>query len=73
VYPWVVANDRIRALGWHPGNTNEEAFVAAHEAGPLDMLNARRRQQISLGIAGGLLAAIAGTIGWLVFRRRARR
>ena len=73
VYPWVVANDRIRALGWQPDNSNEEAFVAAHEAGPLGMLNARRRQQISLGIAGGLLAAIGGTIGWMLFRRRVRR
>ena len=73
VYPWVVANDRIRALGWQPSNSNEEAFVAAHEAGPLAMMNARRRQQISLGVAGGLVATIVGTIGWVLFRRRVRR
>jgi nucleoside-diphosphate-sugar epimerase len=72
VYPWVVANDRLRALGWHPSNTNEEAFVAAHEAGPLGMLNARRRQQLALGATGGVLASVAGTITWLVARRRRR-
>lgn len=72
VYPWVVANDRLRSLGWQPANTNEEAFVAAHEAGPLGMLNARRRQQIALGATGGVLAAILGSVVWLVVRRRRR-
>ena len=70
VYPWVVANDRLRALGWRAENTNEEAFVAAHEAGPLDMLNARRRQQIALGVSAGLVTAIIGAVAWLVLRRR---
>lgn len=72
VHPWVVSNDRMRALGWQPGNTNEEAFVAAHEAGPLDMLNARRRQQLALGATAGVLAAGAGVVGWLLVRRRRR-
>ena len=72
VYPWVVANDRLRALGWQPSNTNEEAFVAAHEAGPLGRLNARRRQQLALGATGGVLAGVAGGFGWLVLRRRRR-
>ena len=70
VYPWVVANDRLRALGWQPANTNEESFVAAHDPGPLAMLNARRRQQIALGASGGVLAAIVGAAAWLVVRRR---
>ncbi len=70
VYPWVVANDRLRALGWRAENTNEEAFVAAHEAGPLDMLNARRRQQIALGMSAGLVTAIIGAVAWFVVRRR---
>lgn len=72
VYPWVVANDRLRSLGWQPSNTNEEAFVAAHDAGPLGMLNARRRQQLALGATGGVLAGIAGGLGWLVLRHRRR-
>lgn len=28
VHPWVVANDRLRALGWEPRHTNEEAVLA---------------------------------------------
>lgn len=72
VYPWVIANDRLRALGWQPANTNEEAFVAAHEPGRLSMLNARRRQQIALGASGVLLAGAAATFGWLLIRRRRR-
>lgn len=27
VHPWVVANDRLRALGWAPRHSNEEAIV----------------------------------------------
>lgn len=73
VHPWVVSNDRMRAVGWHPRNTNEEAFVAAHEAGPLDMLNARRRQQLALGISAGVLAAAGGIVAWLLLRHRRRR
>jgi len=28
-YPWVVANDRLRAAGWQPQHTNEAAIVAS--------------------------------------------
>ena len=31
-YPWVVANDRLRAAGWEPRWSNEEAFVAGTRA-----------------------------------------
>ncbi len=31
-HPWVVANDRLRAAGWVPAHSNEEAFVAGHRA-----------------------------------------
>jgi nucleoside-diphosphate-sugar epimerase len=73
VYPWVVANDRLRALGWTASNSNEEAFVAGHDPGPLDRLNARRKQQITLGIVGGAMAASVATAVGLVVRRRRRR
>jgi len=74
VYPWVVANDRIRALGWRATNSNEEAFVAGHDPGPLDRLNARRKQQLALGIAGGaIVAAVAAATAGLVVRRRRKR
>lgn len=73
VYPWVVANDRLRSLGWRATNTNEEAFVAGHEPGPLDRLNARRKQQIALGVTGGVLVGAVGAIVAVVLRRRRRR
>jgi nucleoside-diphosphate-sugar epimerase len=73
VYPWVVANDRLRSLGWSASNTNEEAFVASHEPGPLDRLDARRRQQIALGVTGGVLLGAIGTVVALLLRRRRRR
>jgi len=71
VHPWVVANDRIRDLGWEPRHTNEEAYVAGHEPGVLDTMDARTRQRLSLAAAG--LAVFAAV--WLVVRlvRRLRR
>ena len=42
VYPWVVANDRLRSLGWRAENTNEEAFVAGHELSPLSVREATK-------------------------------
>ena len=27
VHPWVIANDRLRAAGWRPQHTNEEAII----------------------------------------------
>jgi hypothetical protein len=73
MYPWVVANDRLRSLGWSATNSNEEAFVAGHEPGPLDRLDARRRQQLALGVTGGVLVGLVGGLIALVVRRRRRR
>jgi len=73
VHPWVVSADRARSLGWQPSNTNEEAYVLGHEATPFDRLNARRRQQISLGVALAVLAAVVGGLLAAVLRSRRRR
>src|SRR3546814_11358477 len=60
VHPWVVANDRLRADGWEPTSSNEEAYVGAHRAGPWATLSPRRRQELALGGAGALiLGAVA--------------
>jgi len=59
VHPWVVANDRMKADGWEPSATNEEAFVGAHRAGPWAALSPRRRQELALGVAGATLVGIA--------------
>jgi hypothetical protein len=69
--PWVVANDRLRRLGWEPTFTNEEAYVDADRGGPWARLTPRNRQHLALGALGvgvaGVLAAVA-----LLVRRRLR-
>ena len=69
-HPWVVANDKLKALGWVPAEGNAEAYVAGHEAGPWATLSPRRRQELALGGATGGLAAIVVGVVWLVRRRR---
>jgi nucleoside-diphosphate-sugar epimerase len=71
MHPWVVANDRLRATGWEPTATNDEAFVAGNREGWWSSLNARRRQDIALG---ALVAGIGGLTGGVVGAlRRSRR
>jgi nucleoside-diphosphate-sugar epimerase len=74
LHPWTVANDRLRAQGWSPKVTNEEACVDAFEAGAWATMSPRRRQEIALGVAGAALAGVA-TGGVLLARRwmRSRR
>lgn len=67
VHPWVVANDRLRADGWVPASSNEEAYVSAHRAGPWAMLSPRRRQELALGTAA---VALGGTAALIVSRLR---
>jgi nucleoside-diphosphate-sugar epimerase len=70
VHPWVVANDRLRAEGWEPEHSNEEALVATHAASWRDM-SPRRRQEVALGATG---VALAGTVaGAIALIRRSRR
>ncbi len=70
MYPWVVANDRLRSAGWSPEWTNEETFVAGTRAGPWATLNARRRQELGLavavlGVVGVLVALVMAVRRWL--------
>ncbi len=59
-HPWVVSNDALKTLGWVPAWTNEEAFVAASPAGTFTSMSPKRRQALSLGVAAGALAMVAG-------------
>lgn len=70
VHAWVVANDRLKADGWVPASTNEEAYVGAHEAGPWATISPRRRQELALGAAGALL--VGGLVGIVALVRRRR-
>lgn len=58
-HPWVVANDRLRELGWEPQFTNEEAYVVGTPAPPW-AVSAQRRQELALGAAGlGVAGAVS--------------
>ncbi|MEY2592245.1 MAG: hypothetical protein QOJ67_4229 [Acidimicrobiaceae bacterium] len=71
VHPWVIANDRMRAAGWAPSYSNEEALVAGTPASPWSTISPQRRQELALG---GAVVGIAGTVtGVLLALRRARR
>jgi nucleoside-diphosphate-sugar epimerase len=61
LHPWVVANDGLRAAGWTPTVSSEEACVEAHEVGPWARLSPGRRQELALGAAGvGVAGVVAG-------------
>lgn len=71
--PWVISNGRLRAAGWRPTVTNEQAYVEATEAPWWTMVSPKRRQEITLGLGvAGVLAAtaIGAWIALVVLRRR---
>ena len=73
---WVVANDKLRAAGWVPTVTNEQAYVEGTEAKWWTMVTPKRRQELSLGaMIGGavVLSVIATVMGRRWWRRRALR
>ncbi len=68
LHPWVVAADRLRAQGWEPRVSNEEACVEAHDVGAWATMSPRRRQEVALGVAGvGIVGLAVG--GVLAVRR----
>lgn len=71
-HPWVVANDRLRSVGWEPGYSNDEAFVAGHRPTGWSTVSPQRRQEIALGVTGALLAG-TGLATVLLVRRLLRR
>ena len=66
VHPWVVANDRLRAAGWRPQHTNEEAIIEGLDSLPPPSHAVRY-------VVGAALAATLGTAAGLLIRRRRRR
>ncbi len=69
VHPWVIANDRLRAAGWEPRHTNEQAIregvatLAATSAGP--------DPRAVAGVAAG--AVVVTLVAYRLTRRRTRR
>jgi len=72
-WSWLVANDRLKAEGWRPTVTNEQAYVEGTEAKWWTMVSPKRRQELSLGaLVVLILVALAATFR-TVRRARARR
>ena len=68
VPPGVMSNDRRRQLGWEARHSNEEAYVAGHEPGTFDQLDARSRQVLSLGAALVFVVGLVSGLVWLLRR-----
>jgi nucleoside-diphosphate-sugar epimerase len=71
--PWLVANDRLRAAGWRPTVTNEQAYVEGTEAKWWTMITPKRKQELSLGAMVVVSAGLITTIVLVVRRARRRR
>jgi nucleoside-diphosphate-sugar epimerase len=71
-WPWLVANDRLKAAGWKPTVTNEQAYVEGTEGKWWTMISPKRRQELSLGALGVALVAVAWFVIGVVRRARHR-
>lgn len=71
--PWLVANDRLKARGWRPTVTNEQAYVEGTEDRWWTMVSPKRRQELVLvGIAVVSLGVALAMVS-LIRRWRRRR
>ncbi|NNF54991.1 MAG: NAD-dependent epimerase/dehydratase family protein [Acidimicrobiales bacterium] len=68
--PWVVANDKLRSLGWTPRFTNEEAFVVGTPPAPW-IIPHKRRQEVVLGLTAA--AGVGIVTGAAILARRILR
>ena len=66
--PWIVANDKLRAEGWEPTVTNEQAYVEGTEAKWWTMITPQRRQELALTAMVAAIAATVTTTSWFVYR-----
>lgn len=72
-HPWVIANDRLRATGWIPAHTTEEAIVACRKGSWWRELSPHRRQHVALGAAAGAVGGVAAILLRFVRSKAARR
>ena len=66
VQPWVIATDRLEAIGWRPTHTNEETLLETHDAMAADAI-----PTVKLAVAGAG-AVVAGAAAGYVVRQVAR-
>ncbi len=73
--PWIVANDKLRAEGWRPTVTNEQAYVEGTEAKWWTMITPKRRQELALiAMVAVIVTGIGiGAYAALYWWRRAHR
>ena len=63
IYPWIIANDKLKELGWEAKHTNEEAYVAGYEPKLSDQLTAGSRQRLAfIAAAAALTLLIYGVV-----------
>jgi nucleoside-diphosphate-sugar epimerase len=69
---WLVSNGRLRAEGWTPTVTNEQAFVEGTDAKWWTMLTPKRKQEIALGamVVGFLATVVTVLVTVRKYRRR---
>ncbi|MGH9105747.1 MAG: NAD-dependent epimerase/dehydratase family protein [Acidimicrobiales bacterium] len=68
-HSWVVSGDKLRATGWAPEYSSEQALVVSDVRGHWEDLPQNRRVSLTLaGVAAAVLAAGAGSVAW--WRRR---
>jgi nucleoside-diphosphate-sugar epimerase len=72
-HPWVVANDRLRAAGWEPRHSSEEAVVAGRPGSWWREMGPARRQQLALVGSGTAAATVGGAVAAMIIRARSRR
>jgi nucleoside-diphosphate-sugar epimerase len=72
VFPWVVASDRLQALGWEPVHSNEETVLETVDARPKSALPSGKTIGIVAGVTAiGILKGLA--LAWFLRRRRRRK
>ena len=73
-WPWLVANDRLKAEGWQATVTNEQAYVEGTEAKWWTMVTPKRRQEMTLGASAVVVVgAVTVVVRVLIGAHRRRR
>lgn len=74
-HPWVLSNDRLRAAGWKPSYSTEEALVAEAKPTWWGRLRPGQRRAVITGgiVAGSSAGAVGGLAAVSEFLRRKRR
>ncbi len=71
--PWLVANDRLKAHGWVPTVTNEQAYVEGTEGRWWTMVTPKRRQELALTAMVAATLGVGAVVVSLIRRWRRRR